>query len=62
MTTRAQELYRLRVSLGLTQHEACAVTGVKLSTWVKWEQGINDPSDRFYYPAIEALRRKENKR
>ena len=62
MTTRARELYKLRVSLGLTQHEASEAAGVKLSTWVKWEQGINDPSDRFYYPAIEALRRKENKR
>ena len=62
MTTRAKALYELRVAKGLTQHEACVATGVKLSTWVKWEQGVNDPSDRLYYPAIKALRRKENKR
>lgn len=55
MICRNTTLKKRRTELGLTQQEACDLTGIKLSTWQKWEQGVNDVSDPLWEQANEKL-------
>jgi transcriptional regulator with XRE-family HTH domain len=58
--TRAQTIKARRIKLGLTQQEAADICGIKLTTWQKWEQDINDVSDLLWVKASKALEEKEH--
>lgn len=62
MIVRAETLKNKRIELGLTQEDACRVTGIKLSTWQKWEQDVNEVSDLLWEKAntgLEAYRNEQ---